>query len=406
MFSRMKCLRQRYPRVYEIAPAKYQIDVRGKRFEAIRLTLTNGRKRLDFSNRQEALDEAGKIEQALLSHGTERLNDIAQFVSNGELTVLADALTIHGKTLADAGRFYLDHLNTEKEKRQSRPVSELFDEWVQAKRSNRNKPLRSDSLNSISSKATEFKRAFEQYRIKEITRETVEQWLNGLAVSGQTREHKRNYLGQFFNWCIKRGFTEVNPAKGIEIHVDDPNPRFFTVEEVETTLTLLAESRFYADFLPFHLIGFFAGVRPEETARLTWNNVLLDGDNPYIFVPGEVSKTHFKRNVYLSQNLCRWLKWWKSKFPKLPLIPKRDHKDALKRFRKHLPFNWISDGMRHSFATYHLARHSNLDLLEDQTGTAKSTLKRHYIDRAAKQEAERYWSIVPHENGGAAASGS
>jgi len=121
----MKCLRQRSPRVYQLSPSKYPIDVRGKRFEAIRLTLTNGRRRMDFSKRQEALAEAGKIERALLSHGTERLNDIGQFVSNGELTVLANALAIHGKTLADAGRFYLDPLSTENEKRQSRPISEL-----------------------------------------------------------------------------------------------------------------------------------------------------------------------------------------------------------------------------------------------------------------------------------------
>jgi integrase len=181
--------------------------------------------------------------------------------------------------------------------------------------------------------------------------------------------------------------------------VDDPDPKFFSLEEVEITLTALLNSRHYSDFIPYHAIGFFAGIRPEETARLTWNSVKLDGDNPYVFVSGDCSKTHYKRNVYLSDNLLHWLQWWKSTFPRLPLIPERDHKEALTRFRRRLPFNWIHDGMRHSYATYHLAKHSNLDLLEDQTGTAKHTLKRHYIDRTTKEAAEKYWSIMPTEDG-------
>ena len=79
-----------------------------------------------FANRQKALDESGNRERALISHGTENLNIISRFVSNGELTVLADALAAHGKTLTDAGRFYLEHLNTEQENRRSRPVTTVL----------------------------------------------------------------------------------------------------------------------------------------------------------------------------------------------------------------------------------------------------------------------------------------
>jgi phosphotransferase system IIB component len=61
------------------------------------LAVTNGKKRLNLTNKQEALSKTAEFEATLLAHGGQKLNDLAQLVSNGDLTNLAATLAVHGK---------------------------------------------------------------------------------------------------------------------------------------------------------------------------------------------------------------------------------------------------------------------------------------------------------------------
>jgi hypothetical protein len=57
---------------------------------------------------------------------------------------------------------------------------------------------------------------------------------------------------------------------------------------------------------------------------------------------------------------------------------------------------WIQDGMRHSFASYWLPIHHDLDKLLHQMGQAdKATFSKHYHSGIPQSEAARYWRIRP-----------
>ena len=58
---------------------------------------------------------------------------------------------------------------------------------------------------------------------------------------------------------------------------------------------------------------------------------------------------------------------------------------------------WVPDWPRHTYATMHFAEHQNRDLLAAQMGHtgASGVLEKHYKGLATKEQAARFWAIVP-----------
>lgn len=394
-FMKSKVLRDKLPRVYELEAGRYQVDLRGKRLEPLRLALTDGKKRLNFTNKAEALAKAAELESVLLTHGKERLNDLSQFVSNGEVTKYAQALAIHGKTLVDASKFYLDHLERLEEINRSRPISELLDKWLEARRNNRNKPLRPRSLGNLVSRSNLIKETFGSKRLLEVTAEDVEKWTNDMPQSSQTREHYRNVLGQFFNWCRKKKYCQSNPCSLVDIDVENERPKFLSPADTKRVLAFISSSPVYRSYLPMHLVGFFAGVRVAEASQLQWNDINLE--QCYILVPFTVAKGKHERKIELEPNLVASLKQWKEMHPSEPFAPKRNIPDGLKRLRKNLEklgIDWPHNVMRHSYASYFLSKYESFDRLETYMGNSKAVLETHYLRTPTKQAAEDYFSIT------------
>ena len=57
---------------------------------------------------------------------------------------------------------------------------------------------------------------------------------------------------------------------------------------------------------------------------------------------------------------------------------------------------WPHNALRHSYASYHLAKHKDIGLLTDQLGhTSPQMVFQHYRNIVKPTEAERYWKIAP-----------
>jgi hypothetical protein len=57
---------------------------------------------------------------------------------------------------------------------------------------------------------------------------------------------------------------------------------------------------------------------------------------------------------------------------------------------------WPQNGLRHSFASYHLAKHQNAAELALQMGhTSTKLIFSAYIELVSPEEAEKYWNIRP-----------
>jgi phosphoglycolate phosphatase-like HAD superfamily hydrolase len=56
---------------------------------------------------------------------------------------------------------------------------------------------------------------------------------------------------------------------------------------------------------------------------------------------------------------------------------------------------WPVDLFRHTFATFHLARHQDAGRTAHQLGNSSDVVYRHYRALATSQQAKRFFSICP-----------
>ena len=130
---------------------------------------------------------------------------------------------------------------------------------------------------------------------------------------------------------------------------------------------------------------------------LDWASVKLADPPPFIRVEAETDKTGVGRTVQVSDNLLAWLtKYYKATGPVSPAPPtlKRHRQEVMKAIKLG---KWLPDIARHTFASMHLAKHQNRELLAAQMGhSEKSTvLEANYRGLAEKSEAEKFWNIKP-----------
>ena len=130
---------------------------------------------------------------------------------------------------------------------------------------------------------------------------------------------------------------------------------------------------------------------------LQWRDVNLR--DMTIRVRPETSKTRNARLVDISDNLATWLlKYYRGTGPvsPSPVTVKRHRADVMKELKIK---KWIPDVARHTYATMHFARHQNRDKLAAQMGHtgASGVLEKHYKGLATKEQAARFWEILPKD---------
>ena len=292
-----------------------------------------------------------------------------------------------GKTVEDAISLALKQFASEKSKMETPYASELLSVWLDDKISNPLKPLRPRSLKEIRKMANVFKKQFGTMRIAEINAQYVEHFIKGKAVSNRSRKNILSYLSQFFNWAIKKQHITIsNPAKHIEITVTTGTPQFFTVEQCEEILSKVSGNV----VMPYFAICLFAGVRPDEAKRMTWGNINLKSNE--ISLPASITKTKRPRLFEMEPNLVEWLKKANKEEPLIAVNLRKLSAKALLG----LSFDWIQDGMRHSFATfYHAKPNSSLDDLRKIMGNSPSVIEKFYKGTITKSEVEKFWNITP-----------
>jgi integrase len=146
------------------------------------------------------------------------------------------------------------------------------------------------------------------------------------------------------------------------------------------------------EILPYFAIAAFAGLRSAELGRLDWGEIHLD--RGYIEVSAAKSKTASRRLVTILPNLKAWLAPHARKHGSiLPLNPRVKIEAARKRAGMK---RWPQNGLRHSFASYHLAKFQDAPALALQMGhTTTGMLFTHYREVVSPQDAKQYWEVTP-----------
>ena len=317
----------------------------------------------------------------------------------------ATKLRSYEKTISDAADFYIKHLETERIKAASSTVEKVAGLWVDAKASEKRKGiLRASSLRDISATANKLIKNWGELKIAELTESRFRKYFNSLTLSQRGLFNHRSLISQFFNWAKRENLIALNPVENIQIKVIKNDIQILSVDE-SAKLMGRAESDF-PDLLAYHAVCLFAGLRPTEAELLDWKQI--DLSERQITVLGETSKTKETRNVKIEETLAHWLEAYKGEQKGFILNPVNRRK-RLQAFRIALGFKfriakkdinpdgpeWVSDILRHSFASYWLPKYNDRPHLAEQMGNSIKMIKDHYKKVIPASEVARFWKILP-----------
>jgi integrase len=147
-----------------------------------------------------------------------------------------------------------------------------------------------------------------------------------------------------------------------------------------------------AELVSYLAIGAFAGLRRAELERLDWKEI--DLDDGLIEIPASKAKSAQRRHVHILPNLSAWLRSYAKPSGK---VTPTNYKKLLKKARDAAGITqWPNNGLRHSYASYHLAQFKSADSLALELGhSGTDIIFRHYREVVKPADAQRYWQILP-----------
>jgi Site-specific recombinase XerC len=205
-------------------------------------------------------------------------------------------------------------------------------------------------------------------------------------------------LRAVFNFGIKRGWLEANPISRLDFSpIRRGEVVTLTPDEVEALIR--SAERNDPALLPYICLSLFSGIRPNELQRLDWRHIdLVEG---HIEIVPSVSKTGRRRIIDIEPSLADWLNHFIANYGEATgkVTPLANLRDRLRAIRKGAGLgHWTQDAARHSYASYWLSAHGDINKLVLFLGHGSADMLWCHYHRAVKRkDAEAYWKIVPRD---------
>jgi integrase len=207
------------------------------------------------------------------------------------------------------------------------------------------------------------------------------------------------HLRAFFNYGIKHGYLTENPVSRLDFVESSPKEvEVISPEDVAKVLEMALKNDL--SLLPYLVLGFFCGIRPVgELTLLQWSDV--DSQNRSVTIRSTVSKTRRRRFPELSENAIAWLEAYRERGGRCegPIVTCSERVLYTRRQQNQEAADithWPNSAMRHSYCSYWLAMHKDINKLVLQSGhTSVDTMWRHYHRGTTEAEAKRFWAIMP-----------
>lgn len=242
--------------------------------------------------------------------------------------------------------------------------------------------LRPRYLTSLGQYLAQFARGREQTPLADFTVADVEGWLNRYA-EAYTRQTWLNRLSALFAFAVRRGIIAVNPCDRIErVRVDRNLPVIFSPAQVKTILAAVPTAG-----RAYFILAMFAGIRPEEIERLDWAQINLADKT--VRVEG---KTRRRRLVPLEPEAAALLAG--CPLQRGPVAPSHM---TLRRMKRRLRLilglpRWPQDVLRHTAASYLLARHQDAAKVALWLGNSEKVLLSHYHNPVSAADCVEFWN--------------
>ena len=310
-------------------------------------------------------------------------------------------LNPYGKTLRDAVDHYCVWLESEERKNQSLCVSACLERYLVTREADFHRgELAQLTIYEIRERMEQLRAAIGKMRILAVTTGTVRTFLDSMPVSNRTKLNVRLRLSKFFNYCKENEWITQNPCSAIAIKVRRTDTRILSVADTRRLLEA-AETSPYAQYVvPYAAVALFAGLRPGEAEQLDWKNI--DFPTATIEVLGHTSKTRDTRFVRMEPTLVEWLKPFRKSSGRVVGDNFRKEWESVKRAVGYDPAQeetrWVTDILRHTYASYWLGIHQNRAHLAELMGNSVEVIKRHYRRPIAEADARCFWALTPYHH--------
>lgn len=322
----------------------------------------------------------------------------ASVIGDTERRAMLDAkerLAPYGKTVVDALNFYISHLEATTK---SSTVAAMVEILLAHKRTE-GKAVR--YVRDLKSRLGRFAVDYGTRPIGGIAPEEISSWLSSLNLAPVGTNNFRRCLAVLFNYAAERGFAPQNVMRRtVRMKEVEDEIEILTVGECDALMRAAHDS-----IRPALALGLFCGVRDDEIRRLDWRAVDWEGDG--LIIGASVSKVNQRRIVPLRPNVKAWLAPLRQTGGLIYPVG-RAAKAHLQTARAAAGFGtpaackvdktlrpWINNALRHSYASYALAKWEDAACLALQMGNSPAVLLQHYRQLVKPAAAAAFWKIAP-----------
>ena len=279
-------------------------------------------------------------------------------------------------------------------------VRDLRDQYLAFKAGEISNPR---TLSDIRYRLTQFSDKFGLGFAHEVTTPQLREYLQGIA-KGYSRRNSYKWIRPMFDFAKERRMISADPFSGIDRPEAGRNePGIYKPEEFERLL-VTADAKFPA-LVPFLAFAGLAGLRTSELVSmytgeqtLQWSDVLWD--KRLVHIRSEVAKQTSreagnKRYVPMEDALTEWLLAHRKADGSVVPFTESWFRKQLRRLHIAAEVAPVNNALRHSYASYYLARTGaeGVGRLAINMGNSESVAKAAYIETLEPGEGNAWFGI-------------
>ena len=227
--------------------------------------------------------------------------------------------------------------------------------------------------------------------VEDIEAVAIRRWIKDRSDNGNTQSMYFRYARMFFRYLAANRLIPHDPMVAVPAPKTKPRREVLKPEQMRALLDLELPDSVRA----LLLLGGFAGLRTDEVARMDWSHINTVTEQ--IHVPQGAMKATGgldQRIVDFTEPLKRRKEWLAAQSGRIVTVTNWTLHHKRRRWCAPVMAEWPDNCLRHSFATYHLARAKNAGLTAYQMGhTSTAMVQRVYAVPAALADWQAWWAI-------------
>lgn len=219
----------------------------------------------------------------------------------------------------------------------------------------------------------------------------------------------------FFNWCVANGYTQSNPAELVAVKTVERGEIVTLPLDKVRELISVAASYKGGKLVPYVALAAFCAIRPDELARLSWDQI--DLKERQVTITASAAKKRGRRVVDVPENCIAWLSPhakkrppikgpnWRKDFDWVKARVGYGNPDRMPQGRggkdkgkwAHLE-PWPQDVLRHTGISCHYRLHQDEAKTAFWAGNSPDMIHAHYRALMSAKDAKSFFEIVPEVN--------